>query len=436
MTYAVLLLISLAIPSLAWCQPASPVSPLVADRIRLFEAWAESQMAYRGQPGLAIGIVHDQDLVWTRGFGQADRERGIPATPETLFRIASITKTFTATAIMQLRDQGKLQLDDPVAKHLPSFAVRPREPGGHPITIRHLLMHVSGLPREADFPYWTTQQFPTREAILKALPDQEQFFQAETRWKYSNLAVMLAGEIVTSVSGEPWEPLRQAAHPGPARDDVDGDRCARGRSGKPRLGLRAAAPGSVALAEDRGRADAGSGAGSGNGVERTGSRQVRCDAVPDRSGRRRTGPEGRVPARDAAGALAQSGLAGRAGHRLSGATRRRPHPRRSRRVAAGHAHADHVRREGQDRRHRPDERGRWEPRALRRPGLRPDRVRAGAKDRRGGDRALTRRLERVRGTLPECVGRRAGHPAQHGARDVRPVEPLQPRSDCSPAAPR
>src|SRR6185436_2024520 len=89
MTYAVLLLISLAIPSFAWCQPASPVPPQVADRIRLFEAWTESQMAYRGQPGLAIGIVHDQDLVWARGFGQADRERGIPATPETLFRIAS-----------------------------------------------------------------------------------------------------------------------------------------------------------------------------------------------------------------------------------------------------------------------------------------------------------------------------------------------------------
>src|SRR5262249_3920672 len=129
----------------------------------------------------------------------------IPATPDTLFRIASITKTFTATAIMQLRDQGKLQLDDPVTKHLPSFAVRPREPGGQPITIRHLLTHVSGLPREADAPYWMNDQFPTREDIAKALSDLEQVFAAESRWKYSNLAVAVAGQIVSVVSGQPWD---------------------------------------------------------------------------------------------------------------------------------------------------------------------------------------------------------------------------------------
>ena len=205
MKYVILLLSSLVVPSLAWCQPAPAHQPWVADRIRLFEAWVESQMAYRGQPGLSIGIVHDQELVWAKGFGLADRERAIPATPDTRFRIASITKTFTATAIMQLRDQGKLQLDDPVAKHLPWFAVRPREPGGPPITIRHLLTHVSGLPREADFPYWTTDEFPTRDDLVKALPDHEQFFSAETRSKYSNLAVALAGEIVATVAGGPWD---------------------------------------------------------------------------------------------------------------------------------------------------------------------------------------------------------------------------------------
>src|SRR5262249_15217099 len=107
--------------------------------------------------------------------------------------------------VMQLRDEGRLQLDDPVSKHLSWFRVRPREAGGHPITIRHLLTHVSGLPREADFPYWTTDEFPTREEIIKALPDYEQTFSAETRWKYSNLAVVVAGEVVAAVSGEPWD---------------------------------------------------------------------------------------------------------------------------------------------------------------------------------------------------------------------------------------
>ena len=203
---ALLVLVSvLVVPSLAWGQAAPAPPPAVADRIRLLDAWVESQLAYRGQPGVAVGIVHDQALVWAKGFGFADRERGVPATPDTLFRIASITKTFTATAVMQLRDEGKLLLDDPVTKHLPLLAVRPREAGGGPITIRHLLTHLSGLPREADAPYWMSDRFPTREELLRQLPDQEQQFNAETRWKYSNLAVALAGEIVAVVSGEPWE---------------------------------------------------------------------------------------------------------------------------------------------------------------------------------------------------------------------------------------
>src|SRR5262245_18627145 len=200
--------------------------PVVNDRIRLLEAWIESQMAYRGQPGLSIGIVQDQDLVWSRGFGFADREGNIPATTDTLYRIASITKTFTATAIMQLRDQGRLELDDPVSKHLSWFRVRPREAGGRPITIRHLLTHISGLPREADSPYWTTDDFPTREEIIKALPDYEQIFNAETRWKYSNLAVGGGRVSLRRALGS----VCQGPRPRPAGHDGDADRCA-GRAG-------------------------------------------------------------------------------------------------------------------------------------------------------------------------------------------------------------
>jgi CubicO group peptidase (beta-lactamase class C family) len=187
------------------CAPALRAAvasdPEVASAIRLLEAWIEAQMVYRGQPGLSIGIVHDQELVWAQGFGLADREKKIPATPKTIYRMASNTKMFTAMAILQLRDEGKLQLDDPVAKHLPWFQIRNRHPDAPVITIRHLLTHTSGLPREAPFPYWTDLKFPSRQQVIDALPGQETVFATETQWKYSNLALALAGEIVSAASG-------------------------------------------------------------------------------------------------------------------------------------------------------------------------------------------------------------------------------------------
>lgn len=176
----------------------------VASGIRMFEAWLESQMAYRSLPGMSVGIVYDQDLIWSKGFGFADLEKKIPATPNTIYRIASISKLFTSTAIMQLRDDGRLQLDDPVEKHLSWFKIKNLYPNGPTITIRHLLTHTSGLPRESPFPYFTDFKFPTREQIMLALPNQQTVYPAETKWKYSNLALTLAGEIVAEVSGEPY----------------------------------------------------------------------------------------------------------------------------------------------------------------------------------------------------------------------------------------
>jgi len=176
----------------------------VASNIDLLSAWIEAQIAYRGQPGLSIGLVYDQALVWAKGFGWADVARKVPATPQTIYRIASITKLFTSTAILQLRDAGKLQLDDPVRRHLPWFKVQNRYPDAPPITIRHLLTHTAGLPREAPFPYWTDSNFPTRAQVREALPQQETVFPPETKWKYSNLALTLAGEIVAAIADQPY----------------------------------------------------------------------------------------------------------------------------------------------------------------------------------------------------------------------------------------
>lgn len=205
-------LISLSFPVAAPGGEESPAvrtglatNPEVADAIRLLEAWVESQMAYRGIPGMSLGIVYDQELVWARGFGFADVEKKTPATPGTLYRIASNSKLFTSVAVLQLRDAGKLGLDDPVEKHLPWFALRGREPGEAPVTIRNLLTHTGGLPREAAFPYWADLRFPTRRQIEETVPGQERVYPSYAKWKYSNLGLTLAGEIVETVSGEPYD---------------------------------------------------------------------------------------------------------------------------------------------------------------------------------------------------------------------------------------
>ena len=138
-----LFLIGLAIGLFAVFQPIraqSPPGDVAADADvqaaqRLFSAWLEGQMLSRHLPGVAIGVVADQQLVWAKGFGHADVATKVPMTPQTKFRMASHSKLFTATAIMQLRERGLLRLDDPVSKHLPWFRVTLAEEDDPPITI-------------------------------------------------------------------------------------------------------------------------------------------------------------------------------------------------------------------------------------------------------------------------------------------------------------
>jgi CubicO group peptidase (beta-lactamase class C family) len=161
-------------------------------------------MAYDGLPGLSLAVVVDQEILWARGFGLADLATERPATPDTLYRIASITKLFTATAVLQLRDAGKLQLDDPVADHLPWFNIADTYPEDPPVTLRHLLTHTSGLPREPAFSHWMTAEFPSLAQIQAQLATLKTIIPRDTKLKYSNLALALAGEIVAEVSGQSY----------------------------------------------------------------------------------------------------------------------------------------------------------------------------------------------------------------------------------------
>lgn len=198
--------------ALVWVSPAAAQRldltpyPDLAGRLELYRLWVEDQRAHLGQPGVAIGIVYDQQLVWARGFGVADVETKAPVTSETVFRLGSVSKTFTATAAMALVEAGKLRLDDPVVMYLPSFK---QGAGSAEVTLWHLLTHTSGLPREAAFPYWTDRRFPAVDEMLAGLARQERLFVPGTDYQYSNLGLALAGAVVEKVAGKPYAEVVQ-----------------------------------------------------------------------------------------------------------------------------------------------------------------------------------------------------------------------------------
>ena len=92
--------------------------------IKILEYWINSQMNYSELPGMSVGIVFDQKLTWSKGFGYSSVEDKICPKNKTVYRLASISKLFTSIAIMKLRDEGKLQLDDPIEKYLPWFSIK------------------------------------------------------------------------------------------------------------------------------------------------------------------------------------------------------------------------------------------------------------------------------------------------------------------------
>lgn len=180
--------------------------PRVASALELIEIWMDAQVDYEDIPGLSVGIVHDQKLIWSRGFGYAHVEREVPAAPDTIYSICSISKLFTSIGVMQLRDEGLLRLDDPIDKHLSWFSIQDAYPETGEIDLEGVLTHSAGLPRESDFPYWTGPDypFPTRQQIIESVSNQEELYPADTYYQYSNLGLTLAGEVVAAVSGQPY----------------------------------------------------------------------------------------------------------------------------------------------------------------------------------------------------------------------------------------
>lgn len=163
------------------------------------EACAASYIKDNRLPGAAVGVVHGDRLAWWAGIGFADIASRRPPELTTLYRIASITKTFTGTAIMRLRDAGKLRLDDPIGRHIPEVAHLEY------VTIRRLLSHESGLQSEPPGTDWRQVRYEgSVERNLARASEIKTRVPPNSQHKYSNLGVQLLGEVVARRSGMPY----------------------------------------------------------------------------------------------------------------------------------------------------------------------------------------------------------------------------------------
>jgi len=168
---------------------------------RLFRAYATDKQV----PGMIWGVVIDNRLAHMESFGVRDRSSQEKVTPDTAFRIASMTKSFTALAILKLRDEGRLSLEDPVSRWIPEFA-RMELPTRDtpPLLVRQLMSHSAGFPEDNP---WGDQQLSATDSTLdewlrKGIPFST---PPGTRYEYSNYAFGLLGRIVTKASGVPYE---------------------------------------------------------------------------------------------------------------------------------------------------------------------------------------------------------------------------------------
>lgn len=176
--------------------PAAPVPPaaLVAAARQAADAALTA-----GVPAVQIAVSHGDQIIYSEAFGVTDKESATPTTPRSVLQIGSVTKEFTAAAILRLAERGALTLDDRIEKYVPEF-----DPRGATITLRHLLNHTSGIPRDWYPPTVDLRLPATREQVIEAINAQPFDFAAGHQWSYSSAGYMLLGYAIESITGRSY----------------------------------------------------------------------------------------------------------------------------------------------------------------------------------------------------------------------------------------
>ena len=183
--------------------PASPLpdieTGLPAAKVAAVEALISAAMTRLGIPGLSAAVVTERRLRWSNAFGSADLENFVPAKNVTVYRLASVTKPITATAVLQLVEAGKVDLDAPIQRYVPAFPEKQ-----WPVTVRHLLSHQSGIRNWTDEEFHNTRRFASIAESLAVFKDDPLLFEPGARTQYTSLGYSLLGAVVEGVSGKPF----------------------------------------------------------------------------------------------------------------------------------------------------------------------------------------------------------------------------------------
>jgi CubicO group peptidase (beta-lactamase class C family) len=172
----------------------SPANPLPLTRI---EALISAAMLAHGIPGLTVSVATDREVRWSSGYGMADLENFVPARELTVYRLASVTKPITATAVLQLAEQGKLDLDAPLQKYVPEFPEK-----AWPLTARQLLAHQGGVRNWTDEEFRNTRRYTSLSEALSVFKDDPLLHEPGTKVVYSSYGYNLLGSVVEGASGQ------------------------------------------------------------------------------------------------------------------------------------------------------------------------------------------------------------------------------------------
>jgi CubicO group peptidase (beta-lactamase class C family) len=145
--------------------------------------------------------VDKNGILWTRGFGNADAENNVPAAPNTLYRIGSVSKPLTALVLLRLQEKGLLNIDDPLTKYLPEFSIHDRFGDHKPITLRTLLSHHSGLPSDRLAGMWVDNPVSLRK-LTSQIDDESMASAPGTQYRYSNIGYSLVGRVIEVVTNK------------------------------------------------------------------------------------------------------------------------------------------------------------------------------------------------------------------------------------------